>query len=85
MGVDMPHNPRKTLMRSLGEFVGHLRKAAKADVSRERVKVRERTQERIVATDAGELVLRRRTIDEVELRRSAAEPSSPHTPPRSRG
>lgn len=77
--------PRKTIMRSLGEFFGHLRKAAKADVSRERVTVREQTQERIVPTDAGELVLRRRTIDEVELRRSAAESSSPHAPTRAQG
>ncbi len=72
--------PRKTIMRSLGEFVGHLTRAAKTDVSRDRVTVRERTQERVLPTEAGELVLRRRTIDEVELRRADAEASSTPTP-----
>ncbi|MHC4414195.1 MAG: hypothetical protein ACYS0G_02805 [Planctomycetota bacterium] len=49
-------------MRNLGEFFGHLYKAVKTNPSRKTV-VRKTVQEE----DRGNLVLRRTTIEEVEI------------------
>lgn len=62
--------PRKSLFRSLGEFVGHITHAMKADPAKptkrtrrldERIEQREGTDE-----DGRRVILRRTTIDEVE-------------------
>ena len=50
------------LARSLGQFLGHIVKAVRTDPNR-RVLRREQQQER-----RGDVVLRRTTIDEVELK-----------------
>lgn len=56
-------------MRSLGEFVGHISRAVKADVTpdlRERLEVRRDVREAVADTPSGPIVMRRTTIDEVE-------------------
>lgn len=56
----------KSLMRSLGEFVGHVVKGIRTDpVAADRTEVR-RTVE---TEERGDVVLRRTTIEEVEIRR----------------
>ncbi len=58
----------KSLMRSLGEFVGHVVKGVRTDpASPSRTEVR-RTVE---TEERGDVVLRRTTIEEVEIRRPA--------------
>ena len=59
--------PRKSLMRSLGEFFGHVRAGMRAPVPREegeRTVVRKETEER----REGNVVLRRTVVEEVEIR-----------------
>ena len=59
----------KSLMRSLGEFVGHITRAVKTDVTpdlRQRLEVRRDVQEAFADTPGGQVVLRRTTIDEIE-------------------
>lgn len=60
--------PQKTLLRSLGEFFGHIARGVKTPVEPKpkRVIVREEVQEQQVQTPQGQVTLRRRTIDEVE-------------------
>ncbi len=59
----------KSLMRSLGEFVGHVVKGIRTDPGpADRTEVR-RTVE---TEDRGGVVLRRTTIEEVEIRRPSA-------------
>jgi len=59
----------KSLMRSLGEFVGHVVKGIRTDpAAPDRTEVR-RTVE---TEDQGDVVLRRTTIEEVEIRRPPA-------------
>ncbi len=62
-------NPDKSLARSLGEFVGHIWRGVKADPSPDRREVG-RTVERDERTtpDGKKVVLRRTTIDEIELK-----------------
>jgi len=62
----MPDSPDKSLMRSLGEFFGHVAKGIRTDPAapRERTEVR-RTVEEEKRPDG--IVLRRTTIEEVEL------------------
>ncbi len=57
---------KKTLARSLGEFFGILINAAKTDVTARRTVVRTDVQQQTINTPAGEVTLRRTTIDEVE-------------------
>jgi hypothetical protein len=54
---------RKPLMRSLGEFFGHIVKAVKTDPQK---KVVRRTVEE---EKQGDITLRRTTIEEVEIKR----------------
>lgn len=56
----------KSLMRSLGEFVGHVVKGIRTDPAAER----DRTEVRrtVETEDRGDVVLRRTTIEEVEIR-----------------
>ena len=53
----------KSLMRNLGEFVGHLVRAVKADTGSKRVVVRKSAE----AEDRGGVTLRRTTIEEIEF------------------
>lgn len=66
---DTSANGHKSLMRCLGEFVGHIAHAVKTDVTpdlRERLVVRRDVQEAVAHTPDGQIILRRTTIDEVE-------------------
>ncbi len=60
----MPDPKRKSLMHNLGEFVGHIVKAVKTDPSKKVVK------KTVEEEDRGDVVLRRTTIEEIELKRS---------------
>jgi hypothetical protein len=53
----------KPLMRSLGEFVGHIVKAVKTDPRQKRV-VLKKTQQQV---DRGNVTLRRTTVEEIEI------------------
>ncbi|MFM9994902.1 MAG: hypothetical protein ACKVU4_03775 [Phycisphaerales bacterium] len=69
----MAAGPRKSIMRSLGEFFGHVAHGFKSDVRRDRQVVRHETEERSADTpDGSKLVLRRTTIEEVEVRHPPA-------------
>jgi hypothetical protein len=68
----MPGRNKKTLMRSLGEFFGHIVKAAKTDPAsdlesgpKRKQVVRKTTAEE----KQGNVVLRRTTIEEIEVRK----------------
>ena len=61
---EMTQREHKPLMRSLGEFVGHLARAVKADVGDKRAVVNKTTQE----ATKGNVTLRRTTIEEIEIR-----------------
>ncbi len=54
---------KKSIMRNVGEFVGHIFKAIKTDPSRRTV-VRKTVEEE----DRGDVTLRRTTIEEVEIK-----------------
>lgn len=61
----------KSLMRSLGEFVGHIVKGVRTPVARgdtERIEVRRDVQEQQVKDPRGTLTLRRTTIEEIEIK-----------------
>lgn len=60
----MPDKRNKPLMRNLGEFVGHIVKAAQSDPKRQRQVVREKEEK----DDRGSMILRRTTIEEIEFR-----------------
>lgn len=63
---------QKSLMRSLGEFVGHIKRGVRTDPARSNEVRREEQVE-----DLGNMVLRRTVIDEVEIRpENAAESES---------
>ena len=55
-------------MRSLGEFVGHIMAGVKSDPTRSRQEVSRTVEEE----QRGDLILRRTTIEEVEMKRGAA-------------
>ncbi len=62
--------PPKPLMRSLGEFFGHIVRAVKTDAAKApapRAEVRRETAEETRDTPAGPVTLRRTTIEEIEL------------------
>ena len=63
----MTNEPRKPLMRCLGEFFGNIAQGIRTDPESDvqRTEVNRTVEER--TTDAG-VVLRRTTIDEVEVR-----------------
>jgi hypothetical protein len=65
----MAPDPRKSLMRSLGEFFGHILHAARTDPGLPPAKqtVRHDVQEETRDTPQGKVTLRRTTIDEVEV------------------
>jgi hypothetical protein len=62
----MAERTKKTLSRSLGEFLGHIVKAIRTDPDRSgRSRTIRRAEEE---EDRGGVVLRRTTIDEVEFK-----------------
>lgn len=61
----MAEKKDKPLMRSLGEFFGHIIRGVKTDPSeRKRTVVRKQIEEE----DRGDMVLRRTTIEEIEIK-----------------
>ncbi|MDX2132179.1 MAG: hypothetical protein SFY69_09010 [Planctomycetota bacterium] len=76
----MTREPRKPLLRSLGEFVGEIWKGVKADPTRTVTK--RRVEEREASTTSGKkVILRRTTIEEVivpDARRQDAAGADPH-------
>lgn len=60
----------KSLMRSLGEFVGHIWQGLRSDTGKHRREVRRETEEEQRETPMGKVTLRRTTIEEVEFDRS---------------
>jgi hypothetical protein len=69
---------RKGIMRSLGEFVGHIARAAAADPRQgRRTVIRTETVELPAATADGRgVILRRTVIEEVEVRGQSDPPFS---------
>jgi hypothetical protein len=59
----MAESQNKPLMRSLGEFFGHIVKAIKTDPGKKRTVLKEKTKQE----DRGNVTLRRTTIDEIEI------------------
>ncbi len=60
----------KTIMRSLGEFFGHIVKGIRTDPARRRTVVRRETEEQ----HRGPITLRRTPIDEIEFKSDDATP-----------
>ena len=65
----MAQDEEKTLMRSLGEFFGHIVRGVKTDAS-SKTRVHEVSRE-IEEEEKDGVVLRRTTIEEIEIRDSA--------------
>ena len=63
MTMTMTDSVKKPLMRSLGEFVGHIVKGLRTDPAKKVLRKEVREQQR----DDG-VILRRTTIEEVELK-----------------
>lgn len=64
----MTGSGRKTLMRSLGEFVGHIWQGVRADpAAPQRTEVRRESREAAAETPAATVTLRRTIIEEVEV------------------
>ncbi len=61
------HPPKKSLMRNLGEFFGHIAKGVQTPVGPQRTVVRKEVQEETRETEGGPVVLRRTIIEEVEV------------------
>jgi hypothetical protein len=64
----MPDASDKSIMRSLGEFVGHIVRGVKTPVDHPpaRREVKREVEEETRETPAGKVTLRRTTIEEVE-------------------
>jgi len=71
-------NPgKKPLMRSLGEFVGHIAKGITTDPSKPSVArqtIREQVEEEERETPQGKMILRRTTIEEIEMQQEKPSP-----------
>jgi hypothetical protein len=63
---------QKTLMRSLGEFVGHIWRGVKSDPSKKTLR---KTVEEV---DKGGVTLRRTTIEEIEFKRLKRDDGNDH-------
>jgi hypothetical protein len=77
-----PRQPDKPLMRSLGEFFGHIVHGIKTDVTKpdtNRTVTRQTIEEETKQTAQGPVILRRTIIEEVELPPGADD--STKTPP----
>jgi len=64
MAGDPGKPPKKSLMRNLGEFFGHVVRGVKSDPGGEREVVSKKVEEE----DHGKVVLRRTTIEEIEYK-----------------
>lgn len=62
--ADMPAPEKKPLMRSLGEFVGHIVKGVRTNPAKKTIRKEVQEQRR----EDG-VILRRTTIEEVEIRK----------------
>jgi len=61
---------KKSISRSLGEFFGHILRGAKTKVDdKGNEVVRTEVKRTVEEEDRGDMVLRRTTIDEVEIRK----------------
>lgn len=60
---------RKGLMRSIGEFCGHIARAVKSPADKRRIEVKREVEVEQRETSRGTVTLRRTTIEEVELPR----------------
>jgi len=60
----MSNTQKKSLMRNLGEFVGHIVKGVRTDPSRK--VIRKETEEE----QRDDIILRRTTIEEIELKKN---------------
>lgn len=74
----MPEQPdKKSLMRNLGEFFGHIAKGVRSDPARETREVRREVEEREeTGPDGQRITVRRTTVEEIEI---------DHAPSTSRG
>lgn len=66
----MADQPKKTIMRSLGEFFGHIAKGVKSDPAAPGVPAegRQVVRKSVEEEKKGNVVLRRTTIEEIEVR-----------------
>lgn len=71
----------KSIMRSLGEFCGHVLRGVRTDpaapVARSTRVARERVEEEVRDTPAGRVVLRRTVIEEIVLPEGRDGPAGP--------
>jgi hypothetical protein len=70
----MSDSKNKPLMRSLGEFFGHIVKAVRTDPSKKKTV----TSKSVEQEDHGNITLRRTTIEEIEIHDT--KPPDPSTP-----
>jgi hypothetical protein len=69
--------PDKSIMRSLGEFCGHVLKGVKTDPAAPAPRVaRAKVEEEVRETPAGRVVLRRTVIEEIVLPEGSAGPAA---------
>jgi hypothetical protein len=74
----MSNDARKSISRSLGEFFGHILRGAKTKVDDKGNEVlRKEVKRTVEEEERGDMVLRRTTIDEVEIRKKTND-ASPH-------
>ena len=70
--------PDKSIMRSLGEFCGHVLKGVKTDPAPPAPRVaRAKVEEEVRDTPAGRVVLRRTVIEEIVLPERSGGPADP--------
>lgn len=62
-----PNDQEKPLMRSLGEFLGHVWQGVKTDPTKKVVRREEEVETR--DTKDGKVILRRTIVEEVEIKR----------------
>ena len=70
----MAAEKNKPIMRSLGEFFGHIIKGVRTDPAKGRKKV---VKKQVEEEDRGDVVLRRTTIEEIELKRQPHQEQHP--------
>ena len=66
----MSDTNKKTLMRNLGEFFAHIVKGVKTDVKKEQKTEHKVVSKTVEEEDRGDVVLRRTTIEELEIRKT---------------
>ena len=75
----MPESPdhNKSLMRNLGEFFGHIARGIRTDPARD-ASTKQEVKRTVQEERDGDVIYRRTTIDEVEVRRDAASSPPPN-------